>query len=313
MLVYPGCQMSTVHGMIDLLTVASSFSSDQGGPHLYISTWHRHGDAFVRVDDAGNRDLPTFMIVPGRLSPPARPDEAAPFVAWLRDLHEKGTTLVSSCNGAFLLAYAGLLNGRPATTHWQFANIFRDAFPDVQLDVDRIVIEDGDILTAGGLMAWTDLGLRLVERTLGPGVMIETSKFMLLDPLGREQRHYGKFLPRLSHGDSQILKAQVWLEKRNGRAATIVQMAEIAGLEERTFLRRFKVATGLKPTEYTQHLRINRARDLLETTGETIDQVAWSVGYENTAAFRRVFHRLIGLSAGEYRNRFASHGRSAIA
>ncbi|WP_231636281.1 GlxA family transcriptional regulator [Novosphingobium sp. ST904] len=129
----------------------------------------------------------------------------------------RGATLASSCGGAFILAATGLLDGRPATTHWLFAQDFRERFPKVLVEPDKIVIEDGDIITGGGLMAWTDLGVRLVDRLLGPTVMIETAKFLLVDPAGREQRHYSSFAPKLTHGDEAILKVQHWLQSRGGR------------------------------------------------------------------------------------------------
>lgn len=212
-----------------------------------------------------------------------------------------------------MIAATGLLSGRPATTHWLFAERFRERFPDIRLEIDKIVIEDGDIITAGGLMAWTDLGLRIVDRLLGPSVMIETGKFLLIDPSGREQRHYSSFAPRLTHGDEPILKVQHWLQARAGRATSVTDMAGHAGLEERTFLRRFKAATGMKPIEYVQHLRVGKARELLEFTRRSVDQIAWSVGYEDAAAFRRVFHRILGLSPGEYRSRFSSSSAMAAA
>jgi hypothetical protein len=109
-------------------------------------------------------------------------EEAAPYARWLLDRHARGTTLAANCGGVFALAATGLLSGRPATTHWLFAEAFRARFPDVRLDTDRMVIEDGDILTAGGLMAWTDLGLRMVDRLLGSTVMVDTGSFMLIDP-----------------------------------------------------------------------------------------------------------------------------------
>lgn len=315
LLVYPGCQMAMVHGMTDMFTIASSFSSEHGGGWLRISHWRQdeHGN-IVRCHDSapGAGSCPAVIIVPGRLSGPVTAEEATPFARWLLNRHAQGATLASNCGGAFMLAATGLLAGRTVTTHWMFADAFRARFPDVLLDPDKVVIEDGDILTGGGLMAWTDLGMRLIDRLLGPTAMIETGKFMLIDASGREQRHYSKFAPRLTHGDEPILKVQHWMQDKGGRAVTVPQMADVAGLEERTFLRRFKAATGLRPTEYSQHLRIGKARELLEFTRRTVDQIAWAVGYEDAAAFRRIFHRTLGLSASEYRHRFSS-GREELA
>lgn len=309
LVLYRDCQIAMVHGITDLFAIASIFSRDRGGPVLRVSHWRMEEEnGFSRCydTDPGRAGQPDILIVPGRLSGPAEAEEAKPYARFLLDRHAQGTTLASTCGGAFLLAATGLLAGRPATTHWLFAEQFRQRFPDVRMEADKIVIEDGDIITAGGLMAWTDLGLRLVDRLLGPSVMIETGKFLLIDPSGREQRHYSSFAPRLTHGDEAILKVQHWLQARAGRPASVADMAGHAGLEERTFLRRFKAATGMKPIEYVQHLRVGKARELLEFTKRSVDQIAWAVGYEDAAAFRRVFHRILGLSPGEYRQRFSS-------
>lgn len=308
LLLYPGCQMGMVHGMSDLLDIASKFSIERGGAPLRVSHWHvGEGGTIARCHDShpGMAGSPDIIIAPGRFSAPVGKDEAVPYVRWLLDHHAQGATLASNCGGTFMLAATGLLSGRPATTHWQFADVFRDRFPDVRLDPDKILIEDGDIITAGGLMAWTDLGMRLVDRLFGPTIMIETGRFLLIDPPGREQRHYSSFSPRLTHGDEAILKLQHWLQAKSARDISVPDMAEHAGMEERTFLRRFKAATGMKPTEYAQHLKIGKARELLEFTRRSVDQIAWAVGYEDPAAFRRLFHRIIGLSPGDYRQRFS--------
>jgi transcriptional regulator GlxA family with amidase domain len=183
----------------------------------------------------------------------------------------------------------------------------------VRIDADKVLIEDGEILTAGGLMAWTDLGMRLIDRLLGPTIMVETGQLWLIDPAGREQRHYSTFVPRLAHGDETILKVQHRLQANPTRSITVPHMAREAGMEQRTFLRRFKAATGMRPTEYVQQLRIGKARELLQFTRQPVDQVAWEVGYKDVAAFRRLFHRLIGLSPGEYRRRFKANRGDGIA
>lgn len=316
LVLYPGCQLAMVHGITDLFAIASQFSLDRGGKVLRVSHWSVNGEgAFTRTFDThpDQHTMPTILISPGRLSGPPDADEAAPYARWLLDRHAQGTVLASNCGGAFLLAATGLLAGRPATTHWLFADRFLERFPDVRLDISKMVIEDGDIITAGGLMAWTDLGMRIVDRLLGPTVMIETGKFLLIDASGREQRHFSSFAPRLSHGDEAILKVQHWLQARAERPVSVGDMAGTAGLEERTFLRRFKAATGMKPIEYVQNLRVGKARELLEFTKRSVDQIAWAVGYEDATAFRRVFHRILGLAPGEYRHRFFSGSELLVA
>ncbi|AUW59316.1 AraC family transcriptional regulator [Sphingobium sp. SCG-1] len=316
LMLYDNCQSAMVYGITDLFSIASQLATDRGGLPLRVSHWAL-GDngGFSRLfdthpDQAGS---PEILIVPGRLTGPAGAEEAAPYARWLLDRHAQGATLASNCGGAFLLAATGLLAGRPATTHWLFADQFRERFPDVRMEPDKMVIEDGDIITAGGLMAWTDLGMRIVDRLLGPTVMIETGKFLLVDPSGREQRHYSSFAPRLTHGDGAILKVQHWLQGRAEKTVSVPEMANTAGLEERTFLRRFKAATGLKPVEYVQNLRVGKARELLEFTRRSVEQIAWAVGYEDATAFRRIFHRILGLSPGEYRSRFSSKTELQVA
>ncbi len=308
LMLYANCQTAMVHGMVDLFEIASRFSMERGGAPVRVSHWRLgEGGAFARCFDT-HPDAdgePSVVIVPGRLTGPADAQEATLYARWLLNRHAQGATLASNCGGAFLLAATGLLSGRPATTHWSFGEELRARFPDVRVDTDKIVIEDGDIITAGGLMAWTDLGLRIVDRLLGPTVMLESSKFLLIDPSGREQRHYSSFSPKLTHGDEAVLKVQHWLQGKAGKPVSVADMAAHAGLEERTFLRRFKASTGHRPVEYVQHLRIGKARELLEFTKRSVDQVAWAVGYEDAASFRKLFQRTMGLTPGAYRQRFS--------
>jgi transcriptional regulator GlxA family with amidase domain len=300
----------------DMLTTASDFSVARGGRALRLSHWSPdEAGTFGRSFDSspGAEGFADILVAPGRLSGPVTAEEAVPFARWLIMQHARGAVLASNCGGAFLLAETGLLRGRSATTHWMFADLLQTRFPEVIVEPEKIVIDDGDIITAGGLMAWTDLGMQLIDRLLGPSIMVETSRFFLVDARGREQRHYASFAPRLTHGDEAILKVQHWLQVKGARAISVADMAREAGLEDRTFLRRFKAATGANPTEYAQCVRMEKARELLQFTRRTVDQIAWSVGYEDAAAFRRVFGRLVGLSPGDYRRRFGADREVAAA
>lgn len=309
LLLYPGCAMASVHGLTDAFQVANDYARQHGGAErIRTSHWRVSPDGFERAYDsdatlAGN---PEYIIIPGRLADPLTTDEAADFVGWLRERHGAGATLASICGGAFMLGHAGLLAGRRATTHWLYADAFSAAFPDVAVTAGDIIVEDGDIITAGGMLAWTDLGLRLVHRVLGPTVMADTAKFLLVDPAGREQRNYSTFAPRLSHGDDAVLKVQHWLQAHRSEEINVGALAERAGLEARTFLRRFQKATGLRPTEYVQALRIALARERLEFSRDTVERIAWNVGYKDPSAFRRVFQKVTGLSASAYRDRFGA-------
>ncbi|WP_454816396.1 GlxA family transcriptional regulator [Labrys neptuniae] len=317
LLLYPGVRTAAVYGMVDLFDAANDIARRRAGDAsigIRVSQWKiaEGGGIECVADSHGQAPHKPVAIValPGLGDLPSHA-VSAPFAAWLRQRHDEGAMLCSVCAGAFLLAETGLLAGRLVTTHWSFAQALSQRFPDILIDTDKMIVDDGDIITAGGIMAWTDLGLTLVDRVLGPEVMLENARFLLVDPPGREQRYYSSFVPNLRHGDEAVLKVQRWLQDQEGaeedmRPVSLSAMAERAGLEERTFLRRFHKATGLKPTEYFQHIRVSRARSLLETTNRNVDQIAWSVGYEDPAAFRKVFAKLMGLSPRDYRRRFAA-------
>jgi transcriptional regulator GlxA family with amidase domain len=213
--------------------------------------------------------------------------------------------------GALFLAKTGLLNGRSATTHWTFSQTLADRFPQIRVDTEKLIIDDGDIITAGGLMAWVDLGLKLVDRFLGPTVMLETARFFLVDVSGRQQRFYSNFSPKLHHGDEPILKVQQWLQNSDVGSLSVSTMAAKARMGERTFLRRFQKATSLTPTEYVQHLRVGKARESLEFSSLAMKEITWEVGYEDYGAFRKVFQKIMGLSPGDYRLRFSVPGNRA--
>jgi len=315
LLMYPGCQLAAVHGLTDLFHVAErlfqrSTQQSKSVEHPVFSVSHIQFDAGNSAPPWAD-GAPDFVIIPPALGTMPTGEAFAPIVKWLSDCHARGAVLASVCVGTFLLAQTGLLARRSATTHWSQAQLLAENFPEIHVDGDKLLIDDGDILTAGGVMAWADLGLRIVDRLLGSAAMLETARFLLVDPPEREQRYYSAFSPKLNHGDKTILEVQHWLQQDGDRHPTVALMAQRAGLEERTFLRRFQKATGLRPTEYCQHLRVGKAREMLETSQQSFDQVAWKVGYEDVGSFRKIFIRLTGLSPGDYRKRFRTPGEGA--
>jgi transcriptional regulator GlxA family with amidase domain len=279
------------------------------GPMLGVSHWRLEDGRPVRIEASmlpTEAPRPCVLVLPPALGDPIRREDAAPFAAWLRECHANGIQLASICAGAFLLGETGLLTGRTITTNWVIAETFELRFPDVHVDPDRLLSDDGDIVTAGGVMAWVDLGLKLIDRFLGPTIMLEIARQFVIDPPGREQRYYSTFSPRLLHGDAAILKVQHFLQTNEARETAIDVLAAQAGLEERTFLRRFRKATGLTTSDYCQRLRVAKAQELLQFTTRSVDSVAVDVGYNDPGAFRKVFGRIVGLTPGDYRKRFRS-------
>lgn len=315
---YPGVQMATVFGLTDLFGIAGRFDGAAADPDrlpLRISHWQlgETDQAVKRVHDSHPDACgePSVLILPPSLKEPISADAARPYLDWLRQHHQAGVRLASICAGAFLLGETGLLAGRTATTHWLYVERFMARFPDVRLNADQLLIDADDIITAGGLMAWTDLGLRLVDRYLGAKAMIDTAQMLVIDPPGRQQRYYSAFSPRLNHGDSAILAVQQWLQETAAGETALAELAQRAGLEERTFLRRFRKATGMTTTDYCQRLRVGRARELLQTSRLPIERVAWEIGYADPGAFRKVFTRVVGLTPGAYRRRFGTEPGTA--
>lgn len=303
--------MSAVLSMTDLFLVSNRFSSPHATSEpnrITVSHWRieAEGRPPQRVYDSGASAAagPDVLILPPSLGTPATASIASPFLDWLRECHSQGAILASVCAGAFLLGETGLLDGRPSTTHWVLEDQFRSRFPRVPVDVDRLLIDGGQILTAGGLMSWTDLCLRLVERLRGAEVMTQTARFLLVDPPGREQRYYSIFSPRTGHGDVAVLEVQRWLQETDAKDVTLETLAMKAGLERRTFLRRFRKATGMTTSEYAQRLRVSKACEMLQFSALAVEQIAWETGYADPGAFRKIFARLIGLTPGEYRQRF---------
>jgi transcriptional regulator GlxA family with amidase domain len=297
---HPNAQMAAVFGLRDLLKSAN----------LYVDATTKQTQPLqVEVVDSFDlEDSPTFdvIILPPCLDGALEPNALPHLICWIDRQHAKGALTCSVCVGAFLLAEAGLLEGRSATTHWGLEDQFKARFPEVRLQTDRLIIDDGDIITAGGLMAWTDLGLRLIARFLSPPIMQQTAKLFLIDPGHRDQSYYHLFSPKLTHGDTQILKAQRWVQTQFATAIGIPDIAAAAGMESRTFHRRFRNATGHTPSDYLQRLRIQKACELLETSATTIDHIAGNVGYLDVPSFGKLFKKTIGLSPGEYRKRFTA-------
>ena len=301
---YPGVQMSAVLGLSDLFLIASRIGAQYGGRGL--------GAVQVSEETVANLAAARFDAV---ILPPSlqrqRGRNKQEIHNWLRLQHGAGAVMCSVCAGAFWLGHSGLLKGRPVTTHWMLETEFRDAFPDTELDTGQLLIDDNDIVTAGGLMAWLDLGLFLVNRWMGAQVVSETARQLLVDPGGREQKTYRSFRPPRSHGDSKILELQHWLEGEMDQPIPVKYMAARLHLSERTFLRRFKKATGFTPNAYLQNLRVEKARGLLERTYMSAGEISFRVGYQDPSAFSRIFLNITGITVREYRNRFCvPQGRS---
>ncbi len=318
-LIYPGAQMAAVHGLTDLFGVANRIADEHQAaqlPLLRVSHWQVEGDQVPeRVYDThpGPAGALVAVLIPPSIGGFSEGQAPQGLIRWLRQQHANGATLGGVCVGSILLAESGLLDGRSATTHWTSAKAFAERYPAIKLKADTPIVDDGDLITTAGLMAWSELGLRLVNRLLGPSIATGTARFLVVEHSDSASECGSNFSPILSHGDASILKVQHWLQSTGATDVSLAAMAERAGLEERTFLRRFRAATGLKPTEYCQHLRVGKAREMLEFTNGTIDHIAWTVGYQDPSAFRATFKKITGLAPSDYRGRFGVTPTAVVA
>jgi transcriptional regulator GlxA family with amidase domain len=232
-------------------------------------------------------------------------------VPWLRRAFAGGADVASACTGAFLLAEAGLLDGRAATTHWAFQELLAARHPRLRLQPQAILVDQGRVVTAGGATSFINLALFLVERLLGREVAWAASRMFLIDPNKSPQGAYAMFSTQKAHGDAAILRAQEIIEADVTRVPSVDALARRVAMSPRTFVRRFHGATGNTPREYIQRVRIEAAKRALEAGGESVGEIARRVGYGDVAGFRKIFVRLTGLVPADYRARYGPHAAPA--
>ncbi|MEX0837897.1 MAG: helix-turn-helix domain-containing protein [Parvibaculum sp.] len=258
------------------------------------------------IDTISRTDI---VIVPSLLVPEGRWETGRypELVEWLGTMHQSGAILCSACSGMFLLAETGLFDGADCTIHWSYAQRFHSLFPQIRLHPECALLASGDhadLVSSGASTSWHDLALYLVARYSGVAVAQAATKFFALQWHEDGLAPYIVFSPPTDHGDAVIADAQAWLATHFPVGGPVEEMVARSGLPERTFKRRFSKATGFAPLAYVQRLRIEDARARLERTSDPVDEIAWRVGYEDPAFFRRIFNRTMGLSPGAYRRKF---------
>ena len=227
----------------------------------------------------------------------------------LRQAHARGARLLSICSGAFVLAATGLLDGKQATTHWRYAEALRRRYPKVQVDANVLYVDEGSVLTSAGSAAGLDLCLHLVRRDYGPAIANQVARRLVIAP--HRDGGQAQFVERPVDNRAEPRRQEslaALLDKVSHRldeSWRIGKLARLAAMSERTFMRRFRAATGMSPADWVTRARIDRARQLLESTALPIDHIAERCGLGTPTTLRHHFRRKVGVSPAQYRRSFA--------
>jgi transcriptional regulator GlxA family with amidase domain len=249
--------------------------------------------------------IPDFFVNPGESVAGQYNLEAH----WLKQCHQDGAMMASACAGAVLLGEAGLLVDCDATIHWGYVSTLTNNFPGVNVRADQSLVLSGvaqRIVMAGGGSSWQDLALYLIARFVGLKEATEVAKVYLLQWHDLGQQPFASLMSLRQSTDAVINKCQEWLDMNHKVRAPVAAIVTFSGLPERTFMRRFAKATGMSPLDYVHALRLEEAKQLLETTDVPVEAIANEVGYEDASFFGRLFRRKTGITPLQYRLRFGS-------
>ncbi|GAA2284398.1 transcriptional regulator [Streptomyces ruber] len=267
----------------------------------------RTSSGLTLVPDLSLRDLagapaPDTLLVPGGQGA-RRPDPG--LVDWLRAHGPRARRLVSVCTGAILLAEAGLLDGRRATTHWAYCDTLAHDHPDIEVDPDPIYVRDGHVSTSAGVTAGIDLALALVEEDLGRDTALTVARHLVV--FLRRPGNQAQFSAQLAAQTARrepLREVQQYITEHPGDDLGVESLAARAGFSPRHFARAFQAETGTTPGRYVDRVRLEHARRLLEDTADGVEEISRACGYGTPEAMRRAFVKALGTAPAEYRRRF---------
>lgn len=255
------------------------------------------------VESIRETDLIIVSPISGDLD--AEVNKNRQFVEWMkRQRIENNAQLASLCKGAFLLAETGLLNGKSCSTHWTAHNQFEQKYPNVNLVPEKIICEDNGIYSSGGAYSILNFIVYLIERLFDRETAIHCSKLSEIEFDRVSQNEFIIFSGQKEHSDTEILKAQNYIEENFDQKCSVEELSEMTNMNKRSFLRRFKKATSNTPIEYIQRVKVEAAKRMLESTAKNVFEVMYSIGYNDEKAFRNTFRKYSGLSPKDYQKKF---------
>ncbi|SAL54670.1 GlxA family transcriptional regulator [Caballeronia humi] len=323
-LALPETSASVVYGMYDMFMSAGRDWGliVEGAPGLapiapqVVSC---HGASFVAANnvritphstlaacvDADVVCVPELMVAPGEPLEGRFREE----IECLRRCYADGKILATACSGAILLAEAGLLDGLEATTHWAYCDLMTRRYPSIRVRSHRALVASGDgqrLIMAGGGTSWLDLALYLIARLASVEIAMQTARINLVDWHDAGQQPFARLARTRQVEDAVIARCQAWIAEHYAQASPVAAMVQLSGLPERSFKRRFQQATGMSPMGYVHTLRLEEAKQMLESDHQPIEAIANEVGYEDAGFFSRLFRRNVSLTPAQYRRRFGT-------
>jgi transcriptional regulator GlxA family with amidase domain len=309
---FDGVQSLDVTGPLEVFHGAGRYQADAGGTGYRITTASLGGGPVTTSSGLGlipaadlralSPDVADTLIVPGGRGT-ARLDPE--LVGWLRAHGPAAGRITSVCTGAFLLAAAGLLDGRTATTHWAYTDALARQYPAVTVQPDPIFVRDGRVATSAGVTAGIDLALALVEEDLGHAAALAVARGLVVylrRPGGQAQ--FSAHLQAQSAQRAPLRDVQQWISEHPAADLSVPVLAARAGLSPRQFARAFAAETGISPGRFVSTVRLETARRMLEDSGRGVSQVARACGYGTPEAMRRAFVQSLGVPPASYRHRF---------
>ncbi|HTD39980.1 MAG TPA: helix-turn-helix domain-containing protein [Mucilaginibacter sp.] len=310
-------ESAVLQGIADpryMFTAVNEFLKNAGKPPLFHvqlvgqtkevkfngGTFSIHTD--ILLDQVKKSDLVIVPPLSGDLNAAIKLNEG--LIPWIVDQYNRGAEVASLCLGAFLLASTGLLDGKKCSTHWLFANEFRNMFPDVDLVDEKMITEENHVYSSGGATSYWNLLLYLVEKYTTREMAILASKFFVIDIGRNDQSPFIIFQGQKDHEDKVVKNAQEYIEQNFQNKISVDELSDKFSIVRRTFERRFKKSTHNTVVEYIQRVKIEAAKKSFESSRKTIYEVMYDVGYTDIKAFRDVFKRITGMPPVDYRNKY---------
>jgi transcriptional regulator GlxA family with amidase domain len=308
----PPVQILDVAGPLEVFSNVSGYTVQLANPGtertLKTNRGILLGDATPIAEfDGPDGAIDTLIVVGGPGAESGIYDPA--FVAWITKAAKRSRRIASICTGAFLLAKAGLLDGKEAATHWRFCDQLQREFPVVKVRTDPIFVRDGCVYTSAGITAGIDLSLALVEEDYGHATALRVARFLvmfLVRPGGQAQ--YSHMLSHQSGAATPLRELQVWMLEHLRDKLTVELLAERIGMSARHFTRVCLKETGMNPGQFVDRMRVEAAQQMIDTSPKGLKEIADACGFKSAETMRRAFTRALGVTAAEYASRFKRSG-----